>query len=116
MKITSWIMAAMFFFFAFLQINDPDPVLWCSLYLLPTAISLAKVRARVILGIGLFYMGLSVWWWNYAADGPSCGEMFGKINWPDFIGHETVRESLGLAIAASWLLILAGWTKKKETR
>jgi hypothetical protein len=114
MKITSRIMAAMFFFFAFLQINDPDPVLWCSLYLVPSAVSLLKIRSRLVLGIGLCYAALSVWWWNYAADGPSCGELFGKINWPDFIGHETVRESLGLGIVAAWLLALAAWKKKKD--
>jgi len=107
MRIASKIMAAILAFFAFLQVNDPDPVLWCSLYLLPMAISLWPPRRALILGAGLGYAVLALWWWNFASSGPSCGEMFGKINWPDFFSKETVRESCGLGICAVWLLIFS---------
>jgi hypothetical protein len=100
-------MAALFFFFALLQLNDPDPVLWCSLYLVPAALSLGKFQARFILALGVLYGALALWWWNYASSGPSCGEMFGHVDWPEFFSKETVREASGLGIAAAWLLTLA---------
>ncbi len=100
-------MALVFVFFAILQLNDPDPVLWCGLYLVPALMSWIKIDRRLILSAGALYGALAIWWWNYAATGASCGEMFGKINWPDFFAHETVRESAGLGIVSVWLLVLA---------
>lgn len=96
--------AVIFALFAILQLNDPDPLLWCSLYLLPAFMLWTGQRRQLRLAVGLLYGALAVWWWNYAADGPSCGELFGKIEWPAFFEHETVRESVGLGIVSLSLL------------
>jgi len=41
MKIIQFILAALFFLFAYFQFNDPDPIIWVSLYILVGILSLA---------------------------------------------------------------------------
>lgn len=43
MKVVSSILALMFFSFAFVQLNDPDPVLWIIIYLSMAAICILAI-------------------------------------------------------------------------
>ncbi|WP_160328168.1 transmembrane 220 family protein [Solirubrum puertoriconensis] len=91
--------------FAGLQLNDPDPLLWVTLYLLPAA-TLAWAAARplprwVPAVLALAYLGLSAWWWPTRFDGVT-----GPMNPGTTI--EDAREALGLLICAS-CLGLAAW-------
>lgn len=99
------LLTAMYVVFAALQLNDPDPLLWVTLYLVPAAgvLSAAYCRLPRVVGWGLAlaYGALAVWWWPGRYDG-----VFGPMN-----PHTTVeeaRESLGLLIAAAGLA-LAGF-------
>lgn len=111
-RLTTRGMALLFAAFAALQLNDPDPALWAALYLVPAALSLFALEQAMVLATGLGYALLSAWWWNYGVAGLSCGELFGKIAWPEFFAAEPVRESVGLGLAAAWLLGMALWMWK----
>lgn len=110
MKIFYWVLSAVFFLFALVQYNDPDPILWILLY--------GGVAVHFALaGLGRLYRP-AIWIWLAAS-----------LVWvlmlsPDFINWlrigmpsivetmkaekpwvELAREFLGLSIAA----IACGW-------
>ncbi|AYA36209.1 hypothetical protein D3Y59_03495 [Hymenobacter oligotrophus] len=91
--------------FAALQLNDPDPLLWVTLYLLPAATlawAAARPLPRWVPGLlALAYLGLSAWWWPNRFDGVT-----GPMNPNTTV--EDAREALGLLICAA-CLSLAAW-------
>ncbi len=113
MKISNWALAALFFLFALVQYNDPDPVQWMLLY--------GGVAVLYVLyGLGrpnrpATWVGLAValsWaasyvpdFWHWVQMGmPSIVETM-KADKPYV---ELTREFLGLLIAAAgcaWLLV-----------
>lgn len=48
MRITNFLLSGMFFLFAFVQLNDPDPILWVAIY------SYAAILC-LLAGFGKFY-------------------------------------------------------------
>ncbi|UYZ59905.1 transmembrane 220 family protein [Hymenobacter latericus] len=91
--------------FAALQLNDPDPLLWVTLYLLPAATLAWAARRplpRWLPGLlAVAYLGLGAWWWPTRFDGVT-----GPMNPGTTI--EDAREALGLFICAGCLAV-AGW-------
>ena len=54
MKVVSSILALMFFSFAFVQLNDPDPVLWIIIYLSMAAIcilAIFKKYSKIVMAV-----------------------------------------------------------------
>lgn len=100
MKIVSYIFAALFLASAYVQLNDPDPVIWVLIYMV--AAILAVVATTKLLP-----------WWTYFVAGALflAGAVF---QWPPHyegvffddlalmrnMNIEEARESLGLAICA----------------
>ena len=112
MKIAYWVLAVIFFLFALVQYNDPDPVQWMLMYGGVCALYILAVLGRpnrLATWVGL---GVSVAWaityipdfWNWVQMGmPSIVETM-KAEKPYV---ELTREFFGLLIAAAacaWLL------------
>ena len=122
MKVLNLILAALFILFAFVQINDPDPVLWILIYgLMAVACILAafgyyypKVLA-VFLMIYLVYSffvipGVFEW---LASDDRSL--LFDDIAKMQHAYIEEAREFLGLAVCMLVLIMhLATWRSKSQ--
>lgn len=105
MKILNLVLAAMFVVFAFVQINDPDPVIWILIY---GAMAVTCVLAAfghyyyvVLIGLLILYVGYSfvffdgVREWLVSEDKSMLFDDIAKMQYPYI---EESREFLGLLI------------------
>ena len=104
-------LAIIFFVFGILQLNDPDPLLWTSIYwghALLLGLSLKKlIPPRMMLGLGLCALLGSVVLW------PS--EFYGLAgNMEQQVEIEEARESLGLFLISCSQLGVA-WLQSKAS-
>lgn len=93
------LMTVAFTWFAWLQLNDPDPWKWVVAYgvcaLISLAVMVKRVPRNVVLLIAMVFVGWALWllpdttglWWQ----------------------GEVEREVGGLVIAALWCLVAARW-------
>ena len=105
-RIISFILFLVFAVFAYVQINDPDPVLWIICYSIVAVICLVRVfnyswkyinlSIHIILVIASFFFIGGAWEW-LMTDNKS--EIFGEMVYEKSYIEET-REFLGLTIAA----------------
>jgi hypothetical protein len=112
MKIFSSILALMFFSFAFVQLNDPDPVLWIIIYLSMAAICILATFNKyykivmVILAVGyliygiILFPGLLEW---LQTENKSL--LFDDIAKMQHLYIEESREFLGLVICLAVLTV-----------
>lgn len=105
-KVISFLLFLLFTTFAWVQINDPDPVLWIIAYLVVAAVCLARtfnyswkyINLTIHIGFvvaSLFFLG-GVWEWLNTDDK---SEIFGEMVYKKPYIEQT-REFLGLTIAA----------------
>lgn len=111
MKIVNFILAVMFLVFAFVQINDPDPILWILIYGAMAAVCImaifeyyipvlmAVLAAGYLIYCIVLWPGISVW---LASDDKAM--LFDDIAKMQNLYIEESREFLGLVIC---LLALA---------
>ena len=106
--------AGKFFFFAYWQFNDPDPILWVPIYGVATYVSIQAFRHKINseLLIVLFVLsataGMQIWsemtaWEGFITDGLSMKT----------INQELAREAVGLWIASFSLVIYYLLNQKK---
>lgn len=69
MRYFLFFLTAMFVIFAALQLNDPDPLLWVPLYLVPAGAALVAAFAWLGYGLTVAYAALAGWWWPAHFDG-----------------------------------------------
>jgi hypothetical protein len=112
MKVVSSILALMFFSFAFVQLNDPDPVLWIIIYLSMAAICILAIFKKyykivmAVLAAGCFiyavilFPGLVEW---LQTENKSL--LFDDIAKMQHIYIEESREFLGLIICLAVLAV-----------
>ena len=105
MKILNFLLAVMFLFFAFLQVNDPDPVLWILIYgsmavvaiLAMFEVYISKVILTLMVAFvaySLFYIG-GVRTWLAQEDKSA---LFDDVAKMEHLYIEESREFLGLWI------------------
>ena len=93
-----------FLFFAYLQINDPDSLIWIIAYLIPAALSfstLTNYRSKYIRYISPIYLIVAIYLYLYNSE-TTVMHVF----------DETTNESLGLVLCSIWIFILP-WLNKK---
>jgi hypothetical protein len=114
------IAAAMFLVFAlaaFVQWNDPDPLLWFALYALAALLSLAAAAGRIwlrpcVAAAGLYLVGvLSL----LPALVDARASAFTSWKMRD-VSDEEAREALGLAICAAWMVVLIARARVERRR
>lgn len=122
MKFISGAFIPLFLVFALVQVNDPDPIIWISAYLLMAGLSLASLRGKlhptIILLTMVIYAGFMIRLWPgmsiwLSSEKPSL--IFDDIAKMQNIYIEEAREFFGLFIC---LLALFNfyWLAKKEIK
>ena len=111
MRILNSIFALLFMTFAFVQVNDPDPILWILIYGAMAAVSVMAVfefyMQKFMLALALGYLVYSVvlipgvWEWISSNDRYLLFDDIAKMQYPYI---EEAREFLGLMIC---LFVLA---------
>ncbi len=106
-----------FLWFAYLQFNDPDPVLWVVLYLIPVYVSLMaflrKTNRELLIVLSVFYTSYAInsglqmtQWEGFFTEGS--GMEMKSVN------QELAREAVGLMIAVFTYLVLIVLSFRKK--
>ena len=122
MKVFNLVLAALFIIFAFVQLNDPDPVLWILLYgIIAVACVLAafgNYYPRVLGGLLVIYLAYSffflsgVFEWLRSDDRSLLFDDIAKMQYPYI---EQAREFLGLFLCIVVLAMhLLTWRSAKR--
>ena len=93
-----------FLFFAYLQINDPDPLIWIIAYLIPAALSfstLTNYRIKYFQYMSPIYLIIAIYLYFNNSETVVM-----------HIFDEITNESLGLVLCSIWIFILP-WLNKK---
>jgi len=100
--------ALVFICCAGLQLNDPDPLIWIPVYIVPAALSLIAVRWRMhpvapAAAACAYAAGAALLWWA----GIEQSHVMPGFPQAGALGEERVREGLGLVLVTIWMTILA---------
>ena len=98
----------LFLFFAYLQINDPDALIWIIAYMIPAVLSfsaLTNFRSKYFQYISLTYLITAIYLCSNNSDSMVM-----------YIFDETTNESLGLVLCSIWIFILPWLNKKNKYR
>ncbi|SHK81324.1 Transmembrane family 220, helix [Reichenbachiella agariperforans] len=106
-KLISILYFLIFGAFAYLQLNDPDPLFWVAIYGLVAVVSAIRLfgfsHPRVFLGITIFLVGIACFYIpgfvEYLVQ-PNKNEIVGEMVYKKPYIEET-REFIGLLIAAA---------------
>ena len=106
-NIIRFLFACVFLFFAFVQWNDPDPLLWMINYCIGAILSLKYISkiniSKWIFRLALGYIGIQLIILAY--------RVIGKQH---MMHAEDGREFLGLIIVFLWLFLLDIYSKKTK--
>ena len=94
----------LFLFFAYLQINDQDSLIWIIAYLIPSMLSfltLINFRSHYLKYISLIYLLTAIYLY--------CNNSDTEVM---YLFNETTNEYLGLALCSAWILILSRLNKQ----
>jgi lipoprotein signal peptidase len=123
MKIFNLILAVMFVIFAFLQINDPDPLVWILIYgsLAVTCVLAAfniynrtALIALIVIFAGystVYFSGVSKW-----LSTSDKGALFSNVAKMEHLYIEEAREFLGLMICIGVLIMHLVRSKRVKTK
>ena len=109
LKATHFIVAALFLYIAFLQVNDPDPLYWIAVYAGTALIALAKGLGRFSDFWAAIALGMAISGLLFSAPGfadflesGDYAAIFGDMRGPGYV--EAAREFLGLTLATAVLV------------
>lgn len=108
-KAFNLLMVVLFLLSASVQLNDPDPMLWISAYVLAAAFSMAHAFGKLPASLTFAFALVAFIWalalvptfWGKA----SLAEVFGRLDMKTE-AVEVAREFGGLIIVAAWMLVL----------
>ncbi len=121
LRVASAVWALVFFASAVVQYNDPDPIQWMAVY----------GAAAVISAIAVFRPGRPAWGWPALVAAVAFAWAFsivprvvGKIGLADLFATmkagtpaiEESREAIGLAMVATWMVVLALSSRRRSSR
>ena len=104
--------ALLFFYAAYIQLNDPDPIAWISIYIFAGLLSLISLfkavhRYPIIAVISVTFI------WAMTLF-PATVDALGNKNLP-VVDSEEAREFFGLLIISAWNLVLLTLTTAKKS-
>tara|TARA_R110002049_G_scaffold1498_1_gene11575 strand:- start:75 stop:458 length:384 start_codon:yes stop_codon:yes gene_type:complete len=109
-KITNIVLCVIFILFAVIQLNDPDPIVWFSLYIIVALVSIISnyknIHPYIIWGLVMGYLAYASFHFFYFMDWLQIehkDELFGEMVY-DKPYLEGTREFIGLIMAAGALL------------
>ena len=95
-----------FLFFSYLQINDPDSLIWIIAYFIPAALSfsaLTNYRRKYFQYMSHIYLIIAIYLYLNNSETAVI-----------HILDETTNEALGLALCSIWIFVLP-WLNKKTS-
>ncbi len=111
MKILNFILAALFLLFAFVQVNDPDPLLWILVYGSMAVLAVLAMFGihplRVIIILLIVFVGYSFRYWSGVMEWmsqPDKSNLFDDVAKMNHLYIEEAREFLGLWICIAVLI------------
>ena len=115
MRAFSGLFTAVFLLAAWVQLNDPDPLLWIVGYLVAAIISGAAAFGRVsVVPATIAAIAFSIWFLSLAPTLFSAEpEAFTSFQMKAAT-HEEPREAIGLALCAAWCAALAVWAARRD--
>jgi Transmembrane family 220, helix len=121
MKVINFILALIFLLFAFVQINDPDPILWILIYGNMAALcvlAMFKIRFVYWLGATIIFYGIyaglligGAMEWLQSPDRSLLFDDIAKMQYPYI---EETREFLGLVICIAAAIFHLLSNRKKQ--
>lgn len=120
MRIFNFLLAVMFLSFAFLQVNDPDPVLWILVYGVMAVFAVMAIfeffprrfligYAVLLLGFSMVYIPGVLEWWSQ----DDRGVLFDDLAKMEHLYIEEAREFLGLMICEAVLIFYILRSRKR---
>jgi Transmembrane family 220, helix len=104
-KVILWFFVVMFFAFALVQYNDPDPFVWIPVYLIPTYLCYYKLKGKgdklMYFSIGLLFLMWAINQFPPEWEGVLLSQGMKTVN------IELGRESLGLGCCTIGMWICA---------
>ena len=105
MRVVNFLLAAMFLVFAFLQINDPDPLVWILIYGAMAVICIMAIFSyyplRIMFALLVIYIGYSVTYFDGVSEWlrqDNKADLFDDLAKMEHWWIEEAREFLGLMI------------------
>jgi len=119
MRIVNFLLAIMFLAFAFLQLNDPDPVVWILIYGAMAVVCIMAIfefyPLKVIVGLIAVYVGYSLVYIQGVMEWLSQDDrsrLFSEEMKAQYPYIEESREFLGLMICVAVLILY--WMRAKK--
>ncbi len=111
MKILNYIMAAMFLFSVVVQYNDPDPLVWMTIYGAALAVCVLEILGRNRWYFPAMVGAITLVWALMLVS-----QVLGKVAFSELFEAwemkdqrvEVAREMGGLLIVAFWMMVLTG--------
>jgi Transmembrane family 220, helix len=120
MRIVNFLFAAMFLLFAFVQLNDPDPVIWILIYGAMAVLSVMAIfefyPRKILIGLLVLFLAYSLVYipgvleW-LRQDNKS--DLFDDVAKMQHLYIEEAREFLGLIICVTILVFYLFRSRKK---
>lgn len=105
MKVVNFLLAAMFLIFAFVQINDPDPLVWILIYGAMAVVCVMAIFSfypmRFLFALLIAYLGYSVFYFKGVMEWlkqNNKADLFDDVKKMEHWYIEEAREFLGLFI------------------
>ena len=120
MRIVNFLLAVMFLLFAFVQINDPDPVVWILIYGAMAVISIMAIfefyPKKFLIGLLVLYLAYSVFYFPGVLEWlqhDNKSALFDEVAKMEHLYVEESREFLGLMICVATLVFYLIRSRKK---
>ncbi len=114
MRYLAILFAFCFFLSAYVQLNDPDPLVWIILYGFPALVSLFFLKKRLpsaaYLALALIYLAIAIFQWPPEFE----GFLFGEVEKMRSLNIELARESFGMGIVSAAMFIFWRYAKRAE--
>jgi hypothetical protein len=114
MRLFSYFIGVLFILFALVQFNDPDPLLWIVIYLIPATFAFAfthkKINRNLLAAFGILYLMGAIYLFPMHISEWIVAEEKSKSLNMTLPGIEEARESMGLFIC--FCAILFFWIKR----
>ena len=122
MRIVNFLLAAMFLVFAFLQINDPDPLIWILIYGAMAVVSVMAIFSyypmKFLAVLLVAYLAYSVVYFDGVTEWlrqDNKSELFDDLAKMEHWYIEEAREFLGLMICVGILIMYIVMARKRRT-
>ncbi len=114
MRYLAIIFALAFLLSAVVQLNDPDPAIWITLYGIPALVSIFFLKTRlnsyIYLALAVVYFAIAIYQWPPEFE----GFLFGEVQVMRNMNIELARESFGMGIVGVAMLIFGIYTRRTE--